>query len=485
MCEMACETRKEWWRVAHHKPHTTSPALWNNTLLLSCLLLLVFLILQMTHRVSWAQTDAAARSASDTSNTTSPSPKLWPKGLESEWGGHFKLRGSVSWPDDESYFQPVGTDPLYDGTIETRLTSRLFFGAWGMLETHYENILSGGDTRRRLKALERVYPDLFTESLLHIGPLEDDRRFMDLTKTIKEDGDSIWYHRLDRLFLTILPKWGVLSVGRQAITWGNGLLFNPMDLFNPFSPADIERDYKVGDDLVSAQFSMHRIGDFQFLYVPRRDPISGDIQWTQSSLAGKLHVSQGTTEFDIMTAIHYEDTVIGFGSAGYLGGTAWRLDAVWTFLKHDRGTEGYLSLVANMDYSWVWWERNFYGFMEFYLNGLGNDEYAGALADPDLSERLERGELHTLGKSYLSGHIRVELHPLFNVYLTAINNSADPSGILQPRVVWDAAEDIQLAFGGTLCYGQKGTEYGGFPLPGNTLLSKPPNTAFVWLTYFF
>ena len=42
----------------------------------------------------------------------------------------------------------------------------------------------------------------------------------------------------------MLPRWGVVCVGRQAVTWGNGLIFNPMDLFNPFSPVDIERDYK-------------------------------------------------------------------------------------------------------------------------------------------------------------------------------------------------------------------------------------------------
>ena len=65
--------------------------------------------------------------------------------------------------------------------------------------------------------------------------------------------------------------------------------------------------------------------------------------------------------------------------------------------------------LLNIDYSWMWWERNFYGFLEFYFNGLGNDQYTEALTDPDLSERLERGELHTLGRAYLCGHIRIHI----------------------------------------------------------------------------
>ncbi|MBW2039700.1 MAG: hypothetical protein JRI46_08905 [Deltaproteobacteria bacterium] len=365
------------------------------------------------------------------------------------------------------------------------MKNKLFFGKWGYFEAHYEAILSGGDTRRKGKELERLFPDLFKAGLMIGRPLEDDRRLMDLTGTIHEDDSYILYHRLDRLSLTLLPKWGVVSIGRQAVTWGNGLLFNPMDLFNPFSPADIERDYKVGDDMVSTQFSVNKIGEFQFLYVPRRDLVRENVQWNQSSLAAKLHFAWGTTEFDIMAAKHYKDAVIGFGSTGYLGDAAWRLDGVWTFLNEDRGKKGYLSLVANMDYSWVWWGKNFYGFIEFYFNGLSHNEYTEAFTGPDISERLDRGELFTLGRTYLSGHIRVELHPLFNVYLTVINNLADPSGIIQPRAVWDIFEDVQITFGGNIYYGRRGTEYGGFKIPGTNFLNKAPDSVFLWLTYYF
>jgi len=274
----------------------------------------------------------------------------------------------------------------------------------------------------------------------------------------------------------------MVRVGRQAVTWGNGLLFNPMDLFNPFSPTDIERDYKVGDDMISTQFSAQGMGELQFLYVPRRNPISGEVEWEQSSLAGKLHFFRDTVEFDIMAAEHYRDAVLGLGSAGYLGDAAWRLDGTWISSDSD---DGYVSMVANMDYSWVWLNRNCYGFVEFFLNGLSHNNYSNFYGDSELASRIEWGELYTLGRTYLSGHIRLELHPLFNVYITVIENLTDPSGAIQPRAVWDIAEDMQITVGGALYHGRKGTEYGGVTIPGTRFIDRPPGTAFLWISYFF
>ncbi|NIO16971.1 MAG: hypothetical protein GTN70_08225, partial [Deltaproteobacteria bacterium] len=300
-----------------------------------------------------------------------------------------------------------------------------------------------------------------------------------------DDEGHALYHRLDRLFLGLQPGWGSLRIGRQAVTWGNGLIFNPFDLVNPFSPTDIERDYKVGDDMLNARFPAGSRGELQLLYVQRRDPSTGDPVWPQSSLAGKLHFPRGTTELDLMAAKHYRDTVVGIGSTGYLGDAAWRVDGTWTFLRENRGNDDYLSLVANVDYSWVWGEKNFYGFLEIYLNGLGDRRYAEAVLDPDIRERLERGELFVLGRAYLSGHVMVELHPLFNLFLTVINNLDDPSGIVQPRAVWDLAEDVQVTVGGNVAYGERGTEFGGFDLAGSGLFTEPSDSAYVWITYYF
>ena len=78
------------------------------------------------------------------------------------------------------------------------------------------------------------------------------------------------FHRLDRLSLTFTPSWGLVRIGRQAVTWGNGLVFNPMDLFNPFAPTAVQRDYKIGEDMAYAQVPIG-MAETQLLYLPRRD----------------------------------------------------------------------------------------------------------------------------------------------------------------------------------------------------------------------
>jgi hypothetical protein len=165
--------------------------------------------------------------------------------------------------------------------------------------------------------------------------------------------------------------------------------------------------------------------------VVRRNPETDDVEFDQASLAGKLHTAVGTTEFEFVAGKHFEDFVIGAGSTGYFGDAAWRVDGTWTFLDDDTNDD-YLSLVANMDYSWVWFKKNLYGFVEYYFNGLGEDDYQEAVLNPAIAERVARGELFALGNHYLTGQLQAELHPLFNVFFTAINNIEDPSGILNP-----------------------------------------------------
>lgn len=403
-----------------------------------------------------------------------------------EWGGHLRAIGTTAWVNEDAAYQFMEDDPYFDGQLEGRLKNRIDFGRRWSVETHYELVALGGDTYENTRDLEALAPALYK----FFGAdqvVDDDRRLLDLTHVLTEKERYLAYHRLDRFNVSHAADWGTLRLGRQALTWGDGLIFNPMDLFNPFSPTAVQRDYKVGDDMAHLQLPLDP-GELQLLYLPRRDPATGDVEEDVASYAAKYHAFTGAIEMDLMAARHYADTIAGLGASGYWGGAAWRIDTVYTYLDEGDGRNDSLQAVANMDYAWIWGGKNYYGLVEFFYNSLGRtDDYERVFDDSDLLERLSRGELFTVGRYYLSGQVQIELHPLLQLYTTAIVNLSDSSGILQPQAVWDVTEAFQAIFGAQWHWGDGNSEYGGYEVTANdtTVRFAPADRVYLWLTYYF
>lgn len=410
-----------------------------------------------------------------------------PSSIRAEWGGYVRSIGTLSRVDEGSVYRLVGDDPYADGQLELRLKNRLTLGPRWTLETHYELVSLGGDTRRNAYVLANRLPPSLSRYADPLAPEDDSRRFFDLTRVLSDRERVLTYHRLDRLNLTWLPDWGTVRLGRQALTWGDGLIFNPMDLFNPFSPTAVQRDYKTGDDMALVQTPVGQ-SELQWLYLPRRDPATGDLSDEQSSYAVKWHTSAGTLDMDVLASRHYDDAVGGLGASGYLGEAVWRIDSVFTALSDRNGPDGFFQVVANVDYAWMWGGRNVYGLVEFYYNGLGlTGDYALAFTDEVLMERLARGEMFTIGRYYLAGQLQVEMHPLVRLNTTAILNLADPSSVLQPQVVWDVFSDVQVILGVQWHWGGSDSEFGGYDVTaGDTGVTiAPADQLYLWLTWYF
>ncbi|MEH0020378.1 MAG: hypothetical protein V6Z89_12030 [Desulfobacter sp.] len=402
---------------------------------------------------------------------------------ETEWDGHLKIYTRAIFPRSGTAYDAVGLAPNRDGFAEFRLNNKTFFNTAAYTEIHYEALAGGGGTRKDGEDLRMLYPDVFSTGLF--GPPDDDRRFFDLTRVIHEDRETMSYHRLDRAMVAFTPAWGEIRLGRQAVTWGNGFTFNPMDLFNPFAPTDLERDYKTGDDLALIQFPVRDM-DVELIYVVRRDPDTGDAGLDENSLGVKLHMFKGEVELDVMATRHYEDMVTGMGITGDLGGAAWRGDITATFLDDaSRGRSAYISAVANMDYSWVWLDKNWYGYIELYYNGLSDADYTDHFSDPALADRIARGELFALGRVYASANLNLEVHPLVNAYATPIVNLEDGSGTFLPRVVYDYADNIRITATASLSWGGSETEYGGYDIPGTAFEARPADSIAAWCTWYF
>ncbi len=325
--------------------------------------------------------------------------------------GHTKLRlVGQSYPDDSLFRDLVGSTSL-DGAGELRLNFAAKRDGWSF---HSDYQLLG----------------LYSE-FLPMGMPNDDRRLFDLTKTIGEGSDNALLHRLDRLWFGYAGEKTVIRAGRQALSWGNGLFFAPMDLVNPFDPTTIDTEYKTGDDMLYAQYLRDNGDDVQGAAVFRRDPASGDVESDQGTVALKYHGFAGETEYDILVAEDHGNGVIGIGGAGNLGGAVWRGDVVVTDADDDTTVE----VVANLSHSWIWSAHNVSGSAEYYFDG--DDGH------------------------YVAGSLMVEMSALWIVTPTLVANVDDPSALLQFVTQYSLGDNMTFLGSLNLPLGSNGTEFGG------------------------
>lgn len=261
----------------------------------------------------------------------------------------------------------------------------------------------------------------------------DKNRLFNLSSLITENNNQITYHRLDRLFISYNTDNTRTKFGRQSITWGNGLVYNIMDIFNPFSPTAIDKEYKTGDDMLYTQLLTDNGNDWQIIYLPRRDNNS-DIQQSESSLAVKYHAMLSNTDFDLLFAKHYDSEILGIGISQPIGETMWRFDITHT-VTNDH--QVFTSLITNLDYSWQGFDKNMYGFIEFYHNGFGNEDSIN-INNTHLIDRLSRGEVFTPFTNYFAAGVSIELHPLVKLTPSLIHeiDNSNPSLITSLEYNW-------------------------------------------------
>lgn len=371
-----------------------------------------------------------------------------------EVGGHTKFAlTSQSYPDQSLFRDFVGSNTL-DLSGVLRLNFRANAQRWSF-DAAYQLLGLSGDSIE----LGRSLPG--AANIFFPGLPNDDRRLFDLTDTIEDNADTVLLHRLDRLAVGYASEKAVIRFGRQVLSWGNGLFYAPMDLVNPFDPAAVDTEYKSGDDMLYTQYLRDSGDDIQAAYVIRRNLITGDVDSDESTAAIKYHGFAGEFEYDVLLAQSYGDSVLGFGGSKNVGGSVWTADAVVTQTDNDT----YAQFVTNLTYSWNWFDRNMSGAIEYFFNGFGQRSGAYEPLDlannPDLVERIARGELFSIGRHYLAGSVTIELTPLWGVTPTLLANLSDPSGLLQLVTNYSLSENMTLLGSINVPLGPKGSEFGG------------------------
>jgi hypothetical protein len=395
-----------------------------------------------------------------------------------EFGGHVKSRLLGDRFADDSLFAQLSGSSAWDSENELRLDFSANNGAWG-IAADWQLYAAYGD---RIE---------FTRSVpgnanLFAGRLpDDDRRLLNLTSVIEDDGRFAALHRLDRAWFGYTGERTVLRFGRQAISWGNGLVFSPMDIVNPFDPTAVDTEYKAGDDMLYAQYLRDSGDDIQAAVVFRRDVISGDPDSDEGTAAAKYHGIAGAAEYDVLLAQHYDDTVFGIGGNRSIGGSVWRADLVITDVPEGIKTQ----FVTNLSYSWVWRGKNVTGVIEYYFNEFGQPDgrydLLSLAQNSELLERLARGETFTLGRNYLAGGMTVELTPLWNLSPNVFANLDDGSALLQIVTSNNLSQNVAFTGALNVPLGPSGTEFGGIGTDVAGVYLSTDLSLFAQLAWYF
>jgi len=268
------------------------------------------------------------------------------------------------------------------------------------------------------------------------------RRYFDLDHTVIDEADLLGVASLDRLNLRWDRPSFRLTTGRQAVTWGVSYFWPVIDLFAPFAPQRVDRDYKPGVDAARLVVPLGNFSEIELI-----GAVQGDDPSEDSSVASLGRFHAGRTDFGYMLGQFHGDDVAGFFVASEAAGTALRLEVAHTesdevsFLDDEKESFWRASVGADRQLS-----PQVFLSAEAHWNGFGSDDPEDYVRLAQ-SDRVRRGEVTSLGRAYSGVSLAWQVHPLGTVSAALLTNWTDGSSLLQPGFTWSLSNNSTLLVG--------------------------------------
>jgi hypothetical protein len=281
-------------------------------------------------------------------------------------------------------------------------------------------------------------------------------------------------HEIDRAAVTATFGRVDLTVGRQAVGWGRGLLFGAVDVFAPFSALESDREWRRGIDAVR-------------LRAPITDLISADAvaafgeSTEESAFVGRVHGYVGDVDGELFAGTRCEDGFYGASMSMPVLDAEVHGEAAVFVSPEPLSTGGSFGNEDVAMKAVVGGSRTFDlagGLMvvaEYHYSGFGVTDIEDAmdhLSDARLIERYSRGDSQILGRHATAVQLSYGFASLTPLSATWVASPVDGSGVVIPSFVWIFSDNVTLTASGYLAYGDAPdgarivSEYGGTPTSG-------------------
>jgi hypothetical protein len=355
----------------------------------------------------------------------------------------------------------------------------------------------------RSQPLASSFPNVL--GALGTGGFARPPRWLPLQTTTPDGSRFQWTHEVDRLNFKVRLGPVDLIVGRQAVSFGVGFVWQPADLVATFSPLEVDRAFKPGVDALRLNLALGAMTELALVFAAGgptcmrgrlpdgtacRD-YDPHFSWDHSVGVARLRTTVGPVDLGGLAGWVRGDVVAGAFVTAALGRFRLRSEAVLTHdptvdLAHagsgnPQGQSAtFARAVFGLDYK-LDTKKPLFVLGEIYYNGFGSRRADDYFALARRARVAEFAEVQNLGVLYLAAGVSWEPHDRLPLSLTLMANLFDPSMLVAATVTYRLGDESVLEVGAYLPLG---------PAPGKDLTIRSefgfyPNLYFAaWKMYF-
>lgn len=253
-------------------------------------------------------------------------------------------------------------------------------------------------------------------------------------------------HSLYRAYVKYTPSssFSVIA-GKQSIDWSRMRFYSPLDLFNPSSPLDLEKDEKIAVDAVNTEYFFGPASSLNIIAAPHES-------LEKARYGARLFKRAGDYDLYLVAGEFKKDEIIGAGFDGYISDAGFRGEFMCS-RSDDEKDFARASLGA--DYSP---NSKLYLLGEYFYNGRADDNrLSGFLASYSYAR-----EMVTTKKHFCGMQASYELTPLLKFNGYTIYDFEGKSVFLNPELRYNIITDLDVSVGTQFFFGDETSEFGNY-----------------------
>ncbi len=266
-------------------------------------------------------------------------------------------------------------------------------------------------------------------------------------------------YEVDRAFYKQSFKKMSFAIGRQAIDWGSGRFWQPLNVFGAFSPTDIDTDYKQGIDAARLDWFPSDFSSLSAVYAFSPNDNPAIKQQTNAALYLRKQVGE-QSDYSLLAGSIIGYQVLGTSFESAWSGMGWRIEGA--HYNSTGSNSDFTFVIAGLDYQinnetiiTTEWYNNSHGASTVTaITNPAIDLYSKYRLQPQLSQNVFAVSVNRVLSPLINATYSLLVSPLKEINGTInssvlhqlnLNYSVSDESELLLSLLWGAGRGLTLA----------------------------------------